>query len=186
MQYSEIGPGVREDYDHFSLFADTEINSTRNWMQVLYGLARANGARSIVEIGVMQGVTTSMLALALRQNGGGRLTAVDINPANLDIARARVARNGLTDLVQFVQGDSHSVATVEFDLLFIDGDHSYEGCAGDWEHWAPRAGPGGIVCIHDTRDARIARFLSEGQRFAEWQVINFDGDCGMAILRRRF
>ena len=35
------------------------------------------------------------------------------------------------------------------DLIFIDGDHSYEGCHGDIEAWWPKIRPGGIMMGHD-------------------------------------
>lgn len=35
------------------------------------------------------------------------------------------------------------------DFLFIDGDHSYDGCAGDILSWLPHMNAGSIVAIHD-------------------------------------
>ncbi len=35
------------------------------------------------------------------------------------------------------------------DLLFLDGDHSYQGCRSDVEAWLPKMKPGGIVVLHD-------------------------------------
>lgn len=37
----------------------------------------------------------------------------------------------------------------EVDWLFIDGDHSYEGCKSDFENYGPLVRPGGIIAIHD-------------------------------------
>jgi len=34
-------------------------------------------------------------------------------------------------------------------LLFIDGDHSYEGCKNDILAWVPYLVPGGILAVHD-------------------------------------
>lgn len=34
-------------------------------------------------------------------------------------------------------------------MVFVDGDHSYEGCKGDIEAWLPHIVPGGIIAIHD-------------------------------------
>lgn len=41
------------------------------------------------------------------------------------------------------------------DLVFIDGDHSYEGCKGDIEAWLPNIKPGGILAIHDYKKATL-------------------------------
>lgn len=35
------------------------------------------------------------------------------------------------------------------DMVFIDGDHSYEGCKGDIEAWLPNIKSGGIIAVHD-------------------------------------
>ena len=36
------------------------------------------------------------------------------------------------------------------DLLWIDGDHSYEGLANDWQIVLDKLSTNGIVCLHDT------------------------------------
>ena len=40
------------------------------------------------------------------------------------------------------------------DLVFVDGDHSVEGCRLDWELWSPHVAPGGAVVFHDARGGR--------------------------------
>ncbi len=37
----------------------------------------------------------------------------------------------------------------DLDFVFIDADHSYEGCKADIEAWLPRVRPGGICAGHD-------------------------------------
>jgi predicted O-methyltransferase YrrM len=37
----------------------------------------------------------------------------------------------------------------QFDMLFIDGDHSYEGTLGDLRDFVPKLNKGGIVAMHD-------------------------------------
>lgn len=39
----------------------------------------------------------------------------------------------------------------EYDLVFIDGDHTFEGAKADWNAYANLVRPGGIVAFHDTR-----------------------------------
>jgi predicted O-methyltransferase YrrM len=38
----------------------------------------------------------------------------------------------------------------QFDFIFVDGDHSFEGLKNDWQIVLRRLSPGGIVCLHDT------------------------------------
>lgn len=38
------------------------------------------------------------------------------------------------------------------DFVFIDGDHSYDGCSLDMRLWYPKVKRGGLLCGHDYRD----------------------------------
>ena len=49
-----------------------------------------------------------------------------------------------TDVVEQVAGQ-----TKHLDLLFIDGDHSYEGVKADWEAYKHFLKPGSIIVFHD-------------------------------------
>jgi predicted O-methyltransferase YrrM len=61
--------------------------------------------------------------------------------------------------IQLYRGDSHDelmlksvkrfLAGRKLDLLFIDGDHTYEGVKRDWEMYSPLVREGGIVVFHD-------------------------------------
>lgn len=42
-----------------------------------------------------------------------------------------------------------SVWPWQADLVFIDGEHTYEGCREDIKLWTPHVRPGGILCGHD-------------------------------------
>jgi hypothetical protein len=39
----------------------------------------------------------------------------------------------------------------EFDLVFIDADHSYEAVKRDWRDWTPKLKIGGLIALHDSR-----------------------------------
>ena len=55
-------------------------------------------------------------------------------------------------------GDSHSVGAVDFvkqldlkyDIIFIDGDHSYQGVKQDFINFSPYLKPKGKIVFHDT------------------------------------
>ena len=36
------------------------------------------------------------------------------------------------------------------DMLFIDGDHSWQGISGDWMAWSDHIASDGIVALHDS------------------------------------
>ena len=55
--------------------------------------------------------------------------------------------------VNIIRADSVAAATqVEdgsLDFVFIDADHTYEGCLGDIDAWAPKVRKGGMISGHD-------------------------------------
>ena len=78
--------------------------------------------------------------------------------------------------LHLLRDDSHKIETqtrirqalqgVPLDLLFIDGDHTYEGVKRDFEMYSPMVRPGGIVAFHDIVEIRVeglevARFWNE-------------------------
>jgi predicted O-methyltransferase YrrM len=42
-------------------------------------------------------------------------------------------------------------ANAPVDMVFVDADHSYEGCRADIEAWIPNLKAGGILAVHDYR-----------------------------------
>jgi predicted O-methyltransferase YrrM len=61
--------------------------------------------------------------------------------------------------LSLIRGDSHTRKTFDalharlgdkqLDLLFIDGDHTYEGVKQDFETYSPLVAPGGVIAFHD-------------------------------------
>ncbi len=93
--------------------------------RLLYLLARANGARAIVEFGTSFGVSTIHLAAALRDNGGGRLIGSDLEPNKIAQARVNLAAAGLADLVDVREGDALETLARDLpetlDFVLFDG-----------------------------------------------------------------
>jgi predicted O-methyltransferase YrrM len=95
--------------------------------QLLGVLARACGARRILEVGTLGGYSTTWLARALQD--GGRLVTVEANPKHAEVARENIARAGLADRVEVREGRAGEVLARmadegegPFDLIFIDAD----------------------------------------------------------------
>ena len=44
------------------------------------------------------------------------------------------------------------------DFVFIDADHSYEGCKADIEAWLPKVKPRGFIGGHDYDNAEFPMF----------------------------
>jgi hypothetical protein len=161
---------------------------------VLRGLAEAAarpGCR-FLEVGSWCGHSSAILGLVARQRGG-LLFCVDWWRGNdgtplADLAAQqdifalfwqRILREGLEDVVVPIRGRSESVAEVlrpaSFDLIFLDGDHRYEGMRRDVASFSPLVRPeGGILCGHDC-EGRLSDFD------ADFLEAHKDADCHEAV-----
>jgi predicted O-methyltransferase YrrM len=104
-----------------------EIDVTPLQGRFLEVLARATGARRILEIGTLGGYSTIWLARALPDDG--ILVTLELEPKHAEIARANLAHAGLASRVDLRIGPaakSLAVLAAEpaapFDLIFIDAD----------------------------------------------------------------
>ena len=92
---------------------------------LLYMLARACRARTIVEFGTSFGISTLHLAAALRDNGGGRLITCEFEPSKVAQTRQHLTDGGLIDLVEIREGDALKTLSVDLpetiDLVLLDG-----------------------------------------------------------------
>ena len=93
----------------------------------LHLLARIQRARRILEIGTLGGYSTIWLARALPDDG--RLVTMEIDPKHAEVAKANIARAGLTDRVEVRLGNARELLPeleneqdAVFDLTFIDAD----------------------------------------------------------------
>ena len=119
--------------------------------KLLWLLARAVGARTILEIGTLGGYSTIWLARALPE--GGRLITLEADPRHAEVARANLARAGLAGVVELRLGPA--LATLPrlaaegrgpFDLIFIDADK--EGYP-DYLTWALKLSRRGSLIVAD-------------------------------------
>jgi cephalosporin hydroxylase len=56
------------------------------------------------------------------------------------------------------------------DFLWIDGDHTYEGCKADYENYSPLVVPGGLIGIHDYNMPDVRRFVDT---LPDKKIINY-------------
>lgn len=93
--------------------------------KLLYMLARACRAQTIVEFGTSFGISTLHLAAALKDNGGGCLITTEFEPSKVAGARDHLTAAGLVDLVEIREGDALETLAANLpetvDLLLLDG-----------------------------------------------------------------
>ncbi len=138
----------------------------------LYALTISIRAYDVLEIGRFKGFSTTAMAAGLAFNLAGwnepehhrqrpdvdyvwhegeydrLLTSVDPEPR--PEAAALLEETGLRSLVEFVDKRSDDYQPDrEFDLVFIDGDHTEAQTIRDFERFAPRVRKNGLIVIHD-------------------------------------
>ena len=125
--------------------------------------ADTRGRGAIVEIGSWKGRSTTWLASGARLAGHG-VYAIDPHRRSREYPEAEteaeflanLARNGLAAVVEplvMTSDDAAARIAGPVELLFIDGDHSYEAVRRDAELWLPRLIDGGTVMFHDVATA---------------------------------
>lgn len=142
-------------------------------------LQRAEGARRGAEIGVFAG---EMSAALLKGNPDLHLDMIDswesdgkayhgnsgdfhagLSQAEQDHffksacdrtkfanGRHRIIRGRSVQAAKYLQGP--------YDFVFIDADHSYEGCKADIDAWAGKVKPGGLLAGHDYENHDYPQF----------------------------
>lgn len=134
----------------------------------LVELIRVLKPLTVCEIGAANGGTAFLFAHA----AAPRATIVSVDLEFKDARRTAMksfARSG--QRVICVEGDSHSTDTLDavrkglesqpLDLLFLDGDHAYEGVTADFRTYAALVRPGGLIVLHDIVPDFRARYGKE-------------------------
>ena len=126
--------------------------------KLLHLMARALGARRILEIGTLGGYSTIWLARALPKDG--RLVTLEADRKHADVARANIARAGLSDVVDLRLGEALTTLPAlaqegPFDLTFIDADKENNPSYFEWALNLSRKGSL-IVVDNVIRDGEVA------------------------------
>lgn len=177
-----------------------EGQTSRHEAKHLFAMAKQAGGGCIVEVGSYRGRSTS--ALALGAKAGNKLPLYAIEPhENFEGVyggqfghkdRAAFFRNmlklNLTDTVRLVNLSSETVTrdwNKPVALLWIDGDHSYEGVKRDVAAWFPHLAPHAPVIFDDATDPAIGPFKVIAELLAEgkWQKAESIGKT--VTLRRK-
>lgn len=136
----------------------------------------------ILEIGVRQGFSTACFLLGLEKNGG-HLYSVDIR----DYCVQLFPNNPLWT---FIEGDSRSPDIEskipnQLDVLFIDGDHSYEGVQSDLATYGPMVKHGGSIILHDVvseYDPGVRKAVDEYVSLNGYELLVYESWVGLGQI----
>ncbi len=147
-----------------ALFRDKYISLERDQGNLLYLLARSLGARRAAEFGTSFGVSTTYLAAALRDNGGGLVIGSEIEPAKAAVARANLEEAGLAAFAEIRVGDARETLADPggpLDLVLIDGFPNLNLAMA--QLLAPHVRVGGVVMADN-----VGSFPFEMQDYVAW------------------
>ena len=128
----------------------------------IYDIAKNGpGKGSIVQIGQFQGGSTVVLAKGSKNSKREKVFSFD--PVQFPWTEEIFEKNKVNDWIVFSKTLSQNSIShwkqrsdSRVRILFIDGDHSYEGCKRDILQWSPYLVKGGFICIHDYVEPGIA------------------------------
>jgi hypothetical protein len=113
----------------------------------------------VVDLGVDYGYSTFVFASALRENGKGIVTGIDLfvgdGMTGMRSTYAQVINNINVfsfNNVEIIKGDFYTESQQwnrSIDILHIDGYHSYEAVLNDFTNWSPFVKEDGIIVFHD-------------------------------------
>ena len=145
-----------------------KIQQKKNeWIPFIEYLLKQNQINYTLEIGCYDGGTTASLSHITKN----LITIDQPNPARFDTNKYNFGDSNIfgTELLKtltkfnYISGDSHSKNTYDkvvellmgnkLDLLFIDGDHSYEGVKKDFEMYSCLVKDGGLIAFHDIHES---------------------------------
>lgn len=130
-------------------------------LEALLELLNERKPTKILEIGVFKGGT--IMAWTHIADDNAVIIGVDLPDGSFgggfnDSESDRI--KGLKKAQQTIEllpADSHDPKTVEkvsgeYDFIFIDGDHTYEGAKQDFDNYYPMLKKGGVLALHDIVD----------------------------------
>jgi predicted O-methyltransferase YrrM len=113
-------------------------------------LAQTYGSQQILEVGTSFGQTA--LLFALNTPAHSQITTLDIQRDNPTVGvhfQKHPLHHKIVQKFSTLPALEKSLTPHSFDLIFIDGDHSYQGVLQDTECALRLIRSGGLICWHD-------------------------------------
>jgi predicted O-methyltransferase YrrM len=207
------------DFRAYTDLFDNDYEQLADWRSgleegnhLLFSMVRLLRPSVVVEIGSARGKSSCSMALACRRNGKGKVYAIDPhikNPwteygtggDNESFLRSRLRSYSLEYWCEVIRDTSANALKRwdrPIDLLFIDGDHSYEGVKADFEGFRNWLTKDALVVFHDTtwdyeiwarvktemdweEDMGVPRYMAE-LRQSGFRSVTFPAFPGITVL----
>jgi hypothetical protein len=167
--------------------------------ELLYELARDACEGCIVEVGSFRGRSATALVLGTRAGSHVPVYAIEphetfvgilggkFGPADRKAFFENTLRADVVETIRLVNVSS-DVITPGWErpvaLLWLDGDHTYEGVTRDFRCWRPHLAPHAVVALHDSNDPKLgpARLIDEIVASGDFAV---EARVGLSTVLRR-
>jgi len=171
---------------------------------VLLGIAKVLQPESYLEIGIRRGRSMAMVASQVRTC---QIVGFDLwvkgyagmdNPGE-SLVRQELTAVGYVGNADFIAGDSHKTVPAYFklhpncsffDLITVDGDHSFEGARQDLEKVIPHLKVGGVLVFDDISNRSHPelfdlweQLVAADQRFAAYAFTEVGFGVAFAIRK---
>ncbi len=207
---SKLFYGRKVDLDRLIHFAATSCNKileVSQEPQEIYSLlafAKNKEVQACMEIGTAKGGTLFLLSRIISERAV--LISLDLPYGKFGGGyfgwRIPLYKSFVSwkQKMVLIRDDSHQEAVKrkvtkilnkrELDLLFIDGDHSYEGVKQDFEDYSRLVGHGGLIAFHDIlvhgMEGDVAygvcRFWEEIKKNYPYREFHFDKGPGIGVI----
>ena len=165
----------------FKETARHDWNSEDEVGKFLGSLVRMSKYKTILEIGVFEGETTQHLIKALPK--GGQYVGIDINDYRTPATKLYMAEGGKA--IDFILGNSHNelskLPSNHFDLIFVDGDHSWASILPEFKLVEKLVSRGGVIAYHDTIHLQDPKRIVEYAKFYNYNTTTLNTPEGRGI-----
>lgn len=119
------------------------------------------------------------------------LCAFSIDPEVCEVGLENLEHFGMADRAFRLLGKSQEIGKWwrwPIDMVYIDGDHSYEACRADIDLWVPWVKEGGLIAFHDygtPHTPGVVQAVDETMGEYEFVGKDIDGPKGVLVVYRK-
>jgi predicted O-methyltransferase YrrM len=164
-------------------------------LEILESIIIDNNLKSVLELGVREGVSTIHFLLALKKTNG-KLISIDIEPC--EEAIKLIKEFNCEDIWTFVQSDDININIFGlYDLIFIDTSHTYNHTLNELNKYSQLLKKDGFIILHDisngykdskneeTHGNQVTQAINDFNHYDDWDIIWKKELNGLAIMRKK-
>lgn len=174
---------------HMRKILSTEGHLSPPECQLLFEIASKVSEGCIVEIGSYRGKSTVALALGSQHGNNAPVYAIEPHELHAGLIGKygpwdrveffkNMLRNNCAETVRLLNVSTEVVSKgwkKPISLLWIDGDHRYEGVKRDFESWEPFIMKNSLIAFHDSLRDGPAAVIQEALSSGKYQKLQLVG-----------